>query len=295
MIITKLIGGLGNQMFQYAVGRRAAYINKTLFKLDVSGFKKQEDMTKREYFLGCFNISESFANEKEVKKLKTVGKSKLSRYFLKFISFFTLYNKRSHIAEKHFYFDPNILKVREDTYLEGYWASERYFKDIENIIRHDFTFKVKPDSENKKLIKKIENSMSVSIHVRRGDYVSVRKTQECHGVCNLDYYKKAIKLITAKVKKPHFFIFSDDPEWVKQNLKLSYPNTVVDHNFQKKDYEDLRLMSLCKHNIIANSSFSWWGAWLNQNKNKVIIAPRRWFNNVLINTKDLVPQFWIKI
>lgn len=295
MIIIKLRGGLGNQIFQYSAGRRASHINKTLLKLDTSGFKNQKGMTKREYLLSCFNIKENFANEKEITKLKSVGKNKLSRCLLRFISFFTPYNKRSYIAEKYFHFDPSILNISDNSYLDGYWASERYFKDIENIIRKEFTFKLKPDSENKKLIEKIKNSMSVSIHVRRGDYISVNKTHGCHGVCNSDYYKKAIKLIAVKVKNPYFFIFSDDPGWVKQNLHLEFPCIYVDYNVGKKDYEDMRLMSKCRHNIIANSSFSWWGAWLNKNKNKVVIVPKRWFKDESLNTKDLLPKDWIKI
>lgn len=291
MIISKLIGGLGNQMFQYAAGRRAAFINKTFLKLDISGYKNQEGMTKREYLLNCFNICEEFASISEINKLK--GKNNLLQKILR--KNYPIIDNRTFIIEKHFHFSPNILKTSNNVYLEGYWASEKYFKDIEDIIRQDFTFKFKPDLENKKLIEKIKNCMSISIHVRRGDYVSVKKTHECHGVCSLEYYKKAINLITAQVKKPHFFIFSDEPEWIKQNLKLKYPNTIIDYNFHKKDYEDLRLISLCKHNIIANSSFSWWGAWLNNNQNKIVIAPKKWFKDSSINTADLIPKSWLRV
>lgn len=291
MIITKLIGGLGNQMFQYAVGRRASYINKSLLKLDISGYRNQEGMTKREYLLNCFNIKENIASEKEISGFKK--KNNLFQNILRKI--YPVIDNKTYIKEKYFHFFPRMLNIRDNSYIEGYWVSEKYFKDIESIIRNEFTFKDKPDTINHKIIERIQRCNSISIHVRRGDYVSVKRTHECHGVCDLDYYKKAIKLISLRVKKPHFFIFSDDPQWAKQNLHLEFPCVYVDHNVGKKDYEDMRLMSECKHNIIANSSFSWWGAWLNQNKNKIIIAPRIWFNNKSINTKDLIPRSWMKI
>ena len=137
--------------------------------------------------------------------------------------------------------------------------------------------------------------MSVCIHIRRGDYVEDIITNQFHGVCNLDYYYRSIEYIASKIKNPYFFVFSDDPLWVKQNLILKYPCDYIDQNFGKKDYEDMRVISKCKHNIIANSSFSWWGAWLNINPNKIVIAPKNWFKSKAINTKDLIPESWFKI
>jgi len=287
MIITKLIGGLGNQMFQYAVGRRAAYINNTSLKLDIAGYENQADITPRKYSLDIFNIKEEFVNTNEIRKLKKTA-SLFSRFMLG--------NKQSYVKEKHFQFDQNILKIKNNTYLEGYWQSEKYFKDIEIIIRKEFSFKEEvQDKLNKKNISQIVNSNSISIHIRHGDYIFDKGTHERHGVCKLEYYKRAIELIIKKVKNPHFFVFSDDHKWMKQNLILKYPYNYIVNNFGNKDYEDMRLMGLCKHNIIANSSFSWWGAWLNQNKNNIVIAPNKWFKDKSTNTKDLLPQSWIKI
>lgn len=290
MIITKLIGGLGNQMFQYAAGRRAAHFNSTELKLDITGYGKQSGITPRKYTLQIFNIEENFASESEINKLK---KSNFIQKVLKKIH--PVFTKKSYVREKSHNFDPNILKIGDNSYLEGYWPSEKYFKDIEDIIRKEFTLKDKPDAINQKMISRIKNCDSISIHIRHGDYVYDEKTNKYHGVCNLDYYLKAVASVAKKVKKPYFFMFSDDIKWVKQNLHLEFPCVYVDHNTGKKDYEDLRLMSACKHHIIANSSFSWWGAWLNQNPDKIVIAPKKWFRDKSIDTKDLIPQSWVKI
>jgi len=271
MIIIKLIGGLGNQMFQYAAGRRAAHINKTELKLDISWFQNPEGAIKRDYLLNIFNIQESFANKEEINKLKGGNQGLWQRLCKKF------------------------FKIKDNVYLEGYWQSEKYFKDIENIIRKEFTFKAAPDNVNQKMLDRITSCDSISIHIRRGDYVVDGKTNRFHGVCDLDYYFKAVGLVAKQVKAPHFFVFSDDPTWVKQNLHLEFPCVYVDQNFGKKDYEDLRLMLSCQHNIIANSSFSWWAAWLNANPDKIIIAPKKWFAGKSIDTDDLVPASWIRL
>lgn len=295
MIIVRLTGGLGNQMFQYAAGRRAAYVNKTELKLDTSWFKNPEGAIKRDYLLDIFNIKEIFATKQEIDKLKGENQGLLVLFYKKILKLTKPYYKRSYVVEKYFHFDPNILKISGNTYLEGSWQSEKYFGDIKDIVQQEFTFKGEPDEENKKIINQIVNSNSVSIHIRRGDYAYDRKTHECHGVCDVDYYSKAVLLISSKIDKPKFFIFSDNPKWAKKNLKLRYPNIIVDHNFQKKDYEDLRLMSFCKQNIIANSTFSWWGAWLNRNPGKIIITPKEWFKDQKLDAKDLIPKAWLKI
>jgi len=290
MIITKLIGGLGNQMFQYAAGRRAAYVNNTSLKLDIAGYENQVGITPRKYMLHIFNIEENFASINEI------NKSKQNTFIQKILKkIYPVFINKLYIREKGHNFDPDILNVNDNAYLDGYWASEKYFEDIEDIIHKEFTFKNKPDEINKAVIDKMTHCDSVSIHIRRGDYVNDKKTNQYHGICNLNHYYQSVEYITNKIKSPHFFIFSDDINWAKQNLHLKFPYVFVDHNIGKKDYEDMRLMSECKHNIIANSSFSWWGAWLNQNPNKIVIAPKKWFNDKSINTKDLIPDLWIKI
>jgi len=133
------------------------------------------------------------------------------------------------------------------------------------------------------------------LHIRRGDYVHAPLANQFHGLCSLDYYQKAVNYIYQKIPDCHFYIFSDDHSWVCENFKLDYPVTMVDHNDADKDYEDLRLMSLCKYNIIANSSFSWWGAWLNANPEKIVLCPERWFNDLSLDIKDLMPDSWIRV
>jgi hypothetical protein len=293
MITVILIGGLGNQMFQYAAARRLAEKHLTILKLDISSF---ETYKLRKYNLHCFHICECFADNNQVKDLykknsffKKVGKKITSR-----LNFFS-YGYPNVLTEKYFHFDPQILNAPNNVLLDGYWQSEKYFSDITDILRREFVVKYQQDPISAKFAEQIKNTESVSLHVRRTDYVNNLLTSQVHGTCDLKYYAQAVKYIGERKSNPHFFIFSDEPEWARYNLKLGFPTTIVDCNDASRNYEDLRLMSSCKHNIIANSSFSWWGAWLNQNDHKMIIAPKHWFNDLSRDTKDLIPEQWIKI
>lgn len=298
MIIVKLMGGLGNQMFQYAMARRIAYVHSVPLKLDISGLEIRK---LRTYGLKNLNIIEDFASKKDiaiVKKRKVLVERLVSPLIDKFKPYF----KRSHVKEQHIlqkqhvHFDPNILKVSGNAYIEGYWQSEKYFKDIEDIIRREFTLRVELGVTSKAIAKRIKRLNAVSLHIRRKDYVYDQRTKEVFGLCPIEYYCAAVEGITQLTQFPHFFIFSDDPEWGRKNLKLPHSVTFVSKSEDGKDYEDLWLMSLCKHHIIANSSFSWWGAWLNPRKDKIVLAPRRWFNaDEYSNTKDLVPDDWIRL
>ena len=140
----------------------------------------------------------------------------------------------------------------------------------------------------------IADSNSVSIHIRRGDYVADPTMYTSHGTCDIDYYNRCVESLTEKVKDTSFFVFSDDPQWSRDSLKLQYPAIFVDHNDMEHGYEDMRLMSQCKHNIIANSSFSWWGAWLNNNENKIVLAPEKWFAKKTYIINDMIPVQWVK-
>jgi len=287
IIITKLQGGLGNQMFQYAIGWNLAKKNNTDLKFDLSFYNKQQKgFLKRNYSLNYFNIKEKIATETEIKKLKKYKWKKGRRHFFHNLFFA---NNSIYIKEKQFNFNPKILKIKNFVYLDGYWQSEKYFENIKNIIRKEFILKNKFQIKDTKLKKTIKNTKSVSLHIRRTDYLIAKKN--VYYSCPLDYYYKAIEKIAKKYSNLHIFVFSDDIKWTKDNLKTKFPITFIGGN---KDYEDLILMSLCKHNIIANSSFSWWGAWLNSNPNKIVIAPKKWFN-ITINTDDLIPNSWIKI
>ena len=283
-------------MFQYAAARRLAYIRNTPVRLDVSWFNNIENIdTPRRYELHVFNIKEDFALSEEVENFKRIPKGVFSRAFKKLTSPVSASNHSTWIRERHFHFDSAILKLPDNVYLEGYWQSEKYFLDSEGIIRKEFTVRTEPGEMNRQIAEIIKNTESISVHVRRGDYVTNTTTSQYHGSCSIDYYREAVGKVVSQVQHPHFFIFSDEPDWVRENLKLPFPVTYIDHNGADKACEDMRLISLCKHHIIANSSFSWWGAWLCANPDKTVFAPKKWFNKPEMNTADLLPGSWHKI
>jgi hypothetical protein len=294
MIIVKLIGGLGNQLFQYALGRNLAERNSTFLKLDLSGF---EEYKLQRYGLHCFEIWEHIASIEEIETFKRKRKTRFSNLSSKvsrtlgFSSYPTsfFYKHPTYIRENKSGFDPAILDRKGNIYLDGYWQSERYFSEIREILLREFVIKYEPNYKNKEFIELICKHESVSIHIRRGDYVHNPLTNKIHGVCSYDYYNTSIQMIALKVPDCHFYIFSDDPVWVRENFKINYPFTIIDQNDASKNYEDLRL------NIIANSSFSWWGAWLNRNPDKIVIAPGKWFNDLKLDSTDLIPESWVRV
>jgi len=296
MIIVKLMGGLGNQMFQYAAARRLAHVHGASLKLNLGWYKNiAESDTARKYALNVFAIKEEIASPEELQNLRNPGQGSVRKIIQCLANARAGSTRGTVINEKHYHFDPDIMALPDNVSLEGYWQSEKYFKDIEEIIRNKFTVKFKPDALNRELAETIKGVEAVSIHVRRGDYVSNPAASRYHGTCSLDYYRRAIDNVLHKTVHPHFFVFSDDPSWVKNNLKMAHPVTFAGHNGPGKDYEDLRLMTLCRYHIIANSSFSWWGAWLNHSPDKTVIAPSKWFNDPAINTCDLIPDEWQRL
>ncbi len=290
MIIVKLKGGLGNQMFQYAIGRRIAVVNNVPLKLDLKWFDDTGKDTLREYELKHLKINEEFATPEEIKGV--LNHKFFFNAFSRFGKQLIPLNRFSHIRETNKSFEPEVMHLQDNVYLDGVWANERYFTDIKDLIREDFQLKNPSDEANTELCQMIESVNSVAVHVRRGDYVSNQVTNRYHGLCSLEYYAFAIASLADKVKDPHFFLFSDDPQWVKDNIKVNAPAVYVSHNTTGKGYEDLKLMKSCKHNIIANSSFSWWAAWLNSNPDKIIFAPLKWANNHEANSKNNLPAKW---
>ena len=176
----------------------------------------------------------------------------------------------------------------------GYWQSEKYFVERSETIRSDFTFRIPLDVCNRELVATLDRANTVSLHIRRGDYANNSKTKATHGLCSLDYYQAAVNYVAERVESPRFFVFSDDIAWAKENLKIKFPCQYIGHNQGTNSYIDMQLMSLCKHHIIANSSFSWWGAWLNPNVSKIVIAPSRWFAKPT-NVHDLFPPGWVML
>jgi len=163
------------------------------------------------------------------------------------------------------------------------------------MLRKELTVRLDQDPQSREVAARVLHTQSVSIHVRRADYVADAATYHTHGTCSRDYYDQCVCLIAERVKDPHFFVFADDFAWARKNLQFKHPTTFVTHNGAARDYEDLRLISTCKHHIIANSSFSWWGAWLNNNPAKIVFAPLRWLNDPRYDTRDLLPESWIRV
>jgi hypothetical protein len=292
VIVVNITGGLGNQMFQYAF---AYAVSK---RSDVDEVKLSTESylndTFRKYELDKYAITLKLANIDEVKKIKYQKENIYQKVIRK------LTRKKRELSqlcyvEPHFHFDYNVLKSINKKYFEGYWQSEKYFKEYRNDLLNQFKLINPIHSKSEYYKKLILSSSAISLHIRRGDYVSVDKNLQIHGVCSLDYYSKAVKKIEEAIKKPLYFIFSDDLEWAKQNLEFIKNKKFVELDKSIHDHEEIYLMSLCKHNIIANSTFSWWGAWLNQNENKITIAPKKWFNDPSKDTKDIIPKEWICI
>ncbi len=298
MIIIRLKGGLGNQMFQYAMGRALAEKYKIDFKLDIrTGFEK--DFYKRQYKLNHFNIIENIASEDELKKVRQYrSKNLLAKIYSRMVKLLPVY-QRYYINEEAFNNSNKIFSKNVDRYLDGYWQSEKYFKDIEQILIKEFTLKVKLSGEYELLMKQIIEESSVAIHVRKyhgvsGDGKVDEQAPKIYNDLSENYYAEAIEYISSKIDNAHLYIFSDNSDWTRNKLRLAASATIVS-GFE--DYEDLVLMSKCKHRIIANSTFSWWGAWLNKNPDKIVITPKLWYTDFKKNEKssDLIPNGWVRL
>jgi hypothetical protein len=282
------MGGLGNQMFQYAAVRALSLKRKTPFAVD---FDDPYKYAIRNFGLDVFELNYQTPTSSQLFKAKP--KTKVLRRLYKW----TGNNPDAYLytEQKDFQYQPEFFTCPDGAYISGFWQSEKYFSDYADVIRKDFTFAEPASGQNLTWLEQIKSYNSISVHIRRGDYVSVEKINQIHGTCDLDYYERAIALIASKTEEPVFFFFSDDIEWVKANLTTNYPVHYIDNNTGETAHQDMRLMSNCKHHIIANSSFSWWGAWLNPDPGKVVIAPKRWMSNVEVNQTDLIPDSWITL
>lgn len=280
MLIAKLKGGVGNQLFQYAAARGISVENNIECVLDLSVYEvKSAKETPREYALTFFNIAPT--------RILTSGERNFVIRLYAFIN--KLINK---ICGEHLYYKIPFFKNK---YLDGYWQSEKYFTRIEETIRREFVLK-NPLSVSAEVMKQkiAQATNAISLHIRRGDYVHDAVTNQFHGVCSPEYYTRALEHISDVVGSLHVFIFSDDIAWVKENLKIEHPFTCVSGK-DVADYEELVLMSMCKHHIIANSSFSWWGAWLNPSREKIVVAPKQWFVDKNANDTNIIPESWIRM
>jgi hypothetical protein len=289
MIVTKLTGGLGNQLFQYALGRKLALKHNTELKLDNTVF---ETYKLHNYGLDNFNVVGNLASKKDRSQYE--NESNIAKNFLRGIR--QKINPFSIVEEQTLAFREGILKSPDNCFLSGYWQSEQYFSDIRDELLNDLSIKSSLTLQTKEVEQVInKTSTTVSLHIRRGDFVNNEETRDFHGLCSMDYYYEAIKVLEEKIGKGHYFIFSDDPVWAKNNLDIKENVTLVNHNDASTNYEDMYLMSQCDHHIIANSSFSWWGAWLDPKDNKIVIAPKKWLNSKDVDTSTVKPTSWIEV
>jgi hypothetical protein len=282
MITVQIKGGLGNQLFQYAAGKALALQHNTKLALDLSGINRKDD-TIRLFDLDQLHVNYEAGNPQPnrglIRKiLDRVGPAPSRRVY----------------KESHFHFDPHFFRAGPDVYLKGYWQSEKYFKNIEPVIRKEFTVRDEYIQHLKAQADRMKAENSVFIHIRRSDYLK-KEVQDYHGAMDAGYYNRAIAYISEKVSPVKVYFFSDDIEWVKQHITIDYPYEVVTGKITKTAIEDFYLMTQCKHAIIANSSFSWWAAWLNNHPSKIVVAPKQWFINSQLNTKDIIPATWTSI
>ena len=291
MKIVNILGGLGNQMFQYAFALALSkrWPNEPV-RIDTSGFNGYPLHNGYE-LKRIFNVS---LPKTSIKEQMSVFYPLLN-YRMWQIGTRILPKRKTIIKEaEDMKFDPNVLNSEKSSYYLGYWQTEKYFSDIREIVLDAFSFPpFLPESKNQILSMEIIDKITVSIHVRRGDYLKIGNA--C-GICTIDYYKKAISSIFKRIKPNTFLIFSDDIDWCKVNLSESLgaiQTIYVDWNNGSESYRDMQLMSLCNHNIIANSSFSWWGAWLNNHTDKIVITPDKWMKNG--GWVDIIPADWIII
>lgn len=292
MIITNVIGGIGNQMFQFAHGLSISLDTDRPLRLDVSEFDNyslHHGYELSRVFVGPFVTATQsdidgvlgWRGKRYIKKL-------LARRYFK------------SIRPNRFFIEENLAhseaaKFNEaPVYIQGYWQSEKYFIRHELAVREAFIFKNTLDYDNAELAERINTSNAVAVHIRRGDYVSNKQTNRIHGLCSIQYFQKAIEEIIKKVEKPSFFIFSDDINWVKKNIVFPKLHVYVENNIGLRSYIDMHLMSLCKHHIISNSSFSWWGAWLKKTAG-FTIAPFPWFAKQTLVDDSLIPDYWTKL
>jgi len=285
-VVVGLSGGLGNQMFQYAVGRALSVRLGAPLTLDLSWFGGQEE---RKFALSPFRIEAAL--DCQCPWLPLHGQawvSRLSRRWLPRIFSVPIWR------EPHFQYVPEFTSLSKPVFLEGYWQSERYFRDIRDLLLEDFSVQAPLPLACAKLLEEIRSSDAICVHVRRGDYLSNPVAAQVHGVCSIGYYHAGAKELSMGLRRPHCFVFSDDPAWVRESLAFDCAMTVVDVNGPDDAHLDLMLMAACRHFLIANSSLSWWGAWLGTHSEKKVIAPARWFLTQSKDTRDLLPASWLQ-
>jgi hypothetical protein len=299
MIVVRLKGGLGNQMFQYALARTLQHRRGDELRLDVSyllGSSVFDWDVPREYALDVFRIQPAFAYSPRL--LRRVPPRQI-RYPAGWIfgEAETLPRKQTFVHEAEFGFHPEVLDLTApNLYLDGYWQSESYFAEAEEEIRRAFQFRIPVAGSARELAQTIASVNSVCVDIRRGDYVTVESSRNTQGFVGEDYYRRGIEWIKANIQDPHLFISSDDLPWCREHLKLDLPTTHLDDEYSGWKFgAKLHLMSSCRHFLISNSTFAWWAAWLAHCEKKLIACPRQWFHTPSLSSKDLIPASWVTL
>jgi hypothetical protein len=288
MIIARLSGGLGNQFFQYAAAKSLAVHTNSNVGLDISFF---EESPNRIFELDKFNVDARVLDSNEIKNVFSIKQNFFKSLFETKINSLNLLQNHTYF-EKYFHFDDNFFQIKSPIILDGYWQSELFFKKYVNDVLSDLTFIVEPviQEDVSQILKSFE---TVSLHIRRGDYAWNPEINKIHGICADDYYFNAITMLKKDNPELRTLVFSDDMVEGNRIAALIENAFVID---KKEDtYHDFFVMQKCNHNIIANSSFSWWAAYLNKNKGKKVVAPLHWFADDFNNIKDLLPSSWIQI
>jgi Glycosyl transferase family 11 len=301
MIIVTIKGGLGNQLFQYACGRALALRNKDILKLDISGYSQKNSDTLRSYSLWKFHIIESIATQTEISSFKDPH-NLFSKFYRKI---------KTKLGFANIEFIPRTLTLKGNVYLNGYWQTEKYFADCAETIRREFTLKDPLGPAAQRFADMIDAAgtaadaiepATISLHVRRGDVARDAWKNPYYGITTPEYYARALERAREEISRRNgsgaapirVFVFSDDIEWTRRNIAIPFPTTYIEGP-GIADYEELMLMSRCRHHIIANSSFSWWGAWLDPRPDTIVIAPKEWIRKRKRQHKDICPDSWLRV
>lgn len=303
MIISWLTGGLGNQMFQYAAGLALAHRRRTVLKLDVSWFREDPEFEDHNrYSLGCFNISEQFATREEVDRLRGLAFTKAERLaasVARRLHFYRYAKSMERHGTRHsptdFAFDPGFFDLPDETYLEGMWQSEKFFAPIADLVRLQFSFRYPASAAVEATLRQIESGPSAAVHFRRGDYLSNPGFARGIGAIDLDYYHRALEVLRERHPGLSLYVFSDDIDAVEKEFRPAERCHFVRATGRWNSFDKIRMMSHCDHAIIANSTFSWWAAWLNPSPTKTVIAPEPWFAEDALRGRDVVPDSWMRI
>jgi hypothetical protein len=291
MIVVRLMGGLGNQLFQYAAGRSVAKLRDADLAVDLGWFRRRMRATDpvRLFDLASFRLDIKILSlsERQIAALEAP-----TRILYQPVRWLT--PKFRVVREESQRFDAAVLRTSDDSLLIGYWQSERYFESVRNEIRGDLTSGQRLGPKIDQHIQILRSVPTLGVHVRRGDYVTNPSAAAFHGTLGRDYYQAAVRHVMEGAAVEQVIVFSDDPTWAEEQLKFPVPTQHLSAEF-RDTFDEFHLLRSCHHQVIANSSFSWWAAWLNDNPGKIVVAPTHWYRDSTVDTSDLIPSSWHRL